>query len=304
MQKFHSNGKLLLTGEYLVLDSALALALPTKFGQTLQINPIDTPEFFWTSYDENKNVWFSARFILKNNDIVFDADNDFNSTIAIRLLQILNAVKRLAPNSFKKGFTIETFMDFPRNWGLGSSSTLINNIANWAKIDAFDLLELTFGGSGYDIACAQFNTPITYRINADKKRFITPIEFNPSFSNYIYFVHLNKKQNSREGITKYKSKSKNKLHAVLDINQITRQIIDCQDLKSFEVLINKHEDIISSILETPTIKTRLFPDYKGSIKSLGAWGGDFILATGSLLDMNYFKDKGYSTIISFKDMIL
>jgi mevalonate kinase len=28
---FYSNGKLLLTGEYLVLDGAKSLALPTKF---------------------------------------------------------------------------------------------------------------------------------------------------------------------------------------------------------------------------------------------------------------------------------
>ena len=32
-QTFYSNGKLLITGEYVVLDGAKALALPTKFGQ-------------------------------------------------------------------------------------------------------------------------------------------------------------------------------------------------------------------------------------------------------------------------------
>ena len=36
-QTFYSNGKLLLTGEYLVLNGAVALAIPTKFGQTLTI---------------------------------------------------------------------------------------------------------------------------------------------------------------------------------------------------------------------------------------------------------------------------
>jgi len=33
MASFYSNGKLLITGEYLVLDGAKALALPTKYGQ-------------------------------------------------------------------------------------------------------------------------------------------------------------------------------------------------------------------------------------------------------------------------------
>ena len=34
-KEFYSNGKLLITGEYLVLDGAKAFALPTKFGQNL-----------------------------------------------------------------------------------------------------------------------------------------------------------------------------------------------------------------------------------------------------------------------------
>ena len=34
--KFNSNGKLMLTGEYLALDNALVLTLPTKFGQSLR----------------------------------------------------------------------------------------------------------------------------------------------------------------------------------------------------------------------------------------------------------------------------
>ena len=40
-QNFYSNGKLLLTAEYLVLDGAKALALPTKFGQDLEVKKID-----------------------------------------------------------------------------------------------------------------------------------------------------------------------------------------------------------------------------------------------------------------------
>ena len=36
-QTFYSNGKLLITGEYVVLDGAKALALPTKFGQSLVV---------------------------------------------------------------------------------------------------------------------------------------------------------------------------------------------------------------------------------------------------------------------------
>ena len=73
---------------------------------------------------------------------------------------------------------------------------------------------------------------------------------------------------------------------------------------SFETLIFRHEEILSKLINLPTIKSTIFSDYSGAIKSLGAWGGDFILVTGSPNDMNYFKEKGYQTIIAYCDMIL
>ena len=48
----------------------------------------------------------------------------------------------------------------------------------------------------------------------------------------------------------------------------------------------------------------LFPDYFGTLKSLGAWGGDFILATGNKDTSQYFIDKGYATILKYSDMVL
>ena len=55
---FYSNGKLLITGEYLVLDGAKALALPTKFGQNLVVEKSNTHQIKWTSYDADKSIWF------------------------------------------------------------------------------------------------------------------------------------------------------------------------------------------------------------------------------------------------------
>ena len=77
-----------------------------------------------------------------------------------------------------------------------------------------------------------------------------------------------------------------------------------QKLSEFEKLIQEHEKIISSIIELPTVKERLFPDYFGTLKSLGAWGGDFILATGDKNTPHYFKAKGYTTILRYSDMVL
>ena len=39
-------------------------------------------------------------------------------------------------------------------------------------------------------------------------------------------------------------------------------------------------------------------------KVLGAWGGDFILASGGENTVDYFKDKGYTTVIPYREFIL
>ncbi len=45
----------------------------------------------------------------------------------------------------------------------------------------------------------------------------------------------------------------------------------------FEELLILHEKLISKAIGISPIQERLFSDYKGVIKSLGAWGGDFVL---------------------------
>ena len=70
-------------------------------------------------------------------------------------------------------------------------------------------------------------------------------------------------------------------------------------------MIDKHEEIVSSLLNMNCVKSLYFSDFQGSIKSLGAWGGDFILATGEEMYVkDYFSSKEYLTIISYEEMIL
>lgn len=314
MQTYYSNGKLLLTGEYLVLDGAISLAIPTVFGQSLIVEEIDDPKLIWISINEKGNVWFENEFLFQEiASVSLKPRNDVSN----RLLQILKIAQQLNPLFLIKnhGFKITTKLDFPRDWGLGSSSTLINNIANWANIDAYKLLELTFGGSGFDIACAQNNSPITYQLlnkdseishvaRNDKKRKICEVDFNPNFRDHLYFVHLNKKQNSREGIAQYKLKASNLKKQILEISDITSQIIACKSLDIFNNLIDAHEQIIASIIEQKPVKELLFNDFKGSVKSLGAWGGDFVLVTSKDNPETYFKNKGFETIIPYNKMVL
>jgi len=299
---YYSNGKLLLTSEYLVLDGAIALAIPTKYGQSLTVEAIDVPKIIWESYDEKNAIWFKNEFDLYSDGILKHVQYD---NISNRIVEIINAAKALNPSFLKAttGFKVSTSLNFPRNWGLGTSSTLINNIAQWAQIDAYSLLERTFGGSGYDIACAQNNTPITYKLD-NGKPIVQTINFNPPFSDCLYFVYLNKKQNSRDGIANYKAHRSDVASSISLINAITSKMITCKTLVDFEKLIAEHEQIISNIIKQDTIKHLLFNDFDGEIKSLGAWGGDFILATSKNNPSRYFNEKGFETIIPFREMIL
>uniref|UniRef100_UPI00404B64B8 GYDIA family GHMP kinase n=1 Tax=Gelidibacter sp. TaxID=2018083 RepID=UPI00404B64B8 len=314
-QTFYSHGKLLLTAEYVVLDGALALALPTKFGQSLTINPIDEFKLKWKSLDEKGFVWFEETYDFSECVFPFVFEYSTNSIEENRLspeaktlLSILYQAHKLNASFLsgyldtEKGIEVTTKLDFPKNWGLGTSSTLINNIANWANVDAYELLTKTFGGSGYDIACAQHEKAITYQLL--DTRIVNEVDFNPEFKDDLYFVYLNKKQNSRDGIAQYKANAKTNHQAISEITDITNQILVCKSLETFETLIETHELIISKLIKQQPIKELFFNDFDGSIKSLGAWGGDFILATSKNNPKTYFKNKGLDVVIPFSDMIL
>lgn len=301
-KEFYGNGKLLLTGEYAILDGAKGLALPTSFGQFLKVESSTNTVTEWKSRDEKGAVWFNASFDTHHLQLISTS----NTEIATSLLKILSEAKKLNLDFLSKddqNYTIETKVTFPRNWGLGTSSTLIANIASWAHVNPYQLLEASFGGSGYDIACATHDTPITYIKNGYEPR-INNVDFNPIFTDQIFFVYLNQKKNSREAITQYRTLDINKGVLISKINTMTEAILSCTNLIDFEMLLNEHETLLSKTLHIPTIKNSLFQDYPNTIKSLGAWGGDFILVTGTETDMDYFRHKGYSTILPYSEMIL
>ena len=299
----------MLTGEYLVLEGATALAVPTKFGQDLSVEKIKEPQLIWGSFTHTGDCWFEAVFELPKLRLVnatFNSEKEGSADFIAETLQdILVEARKLNPEFLQseQGFLVKTNLTFPRDWGLGTSSTLINNIAQWAKVDAFQLLWNSFSGSGYDIANAQYNTPILYALN-NQKPVVNKVDFIPSFSEKLFFIHLNKKQDSKDGIARFKEKRKKIHNEIQLVSEISKQLIHEQKLSEFKKLIQEHEKIISSIIELPTVKERLFPDYFGTLKSLGAWGGDFILATGDKNTPQYFKAKGYTTILRYSDMVL
>jgi mevalonate kinase len=299
---FYSNGKLLITGEYLVLDGAKALALPTKYGQYLTVSFGENEEIHWTSFDKDKSIWFQETISFSE---IIKYKKTENQSVKSTLIEILHEAYLLNPEflNSSEGYRISTELTFPKFWGLGTSSTLINNIAQWLEINAFELLKNSFGGSGYDIACAQNDLPIFYQI-IDGKPEVEIVNFNPAFSANLYFVYLNQKQSSKTAIASY-YKKQNNLNAVLpEINKITVEIAENITLEKFQEVLQKHENIMSDVLEIPTVKNSLFSDFNGTVKSLGAWGGDFVLVVSNVNPTDYFKTKGFETIISYSDMIL
>ena len=298
MTKCYSHGKILLTGEYMVLVGAEALAIPTKMGQSLEFKPNDSKILNWESWDFKNKLWFNATMDIMD----FSVSNTSSVTIALKLTKILKAV-RYQNNNFlrKNGGTVKTHLEFGRQWGLGTSSTLISNLARWSQTNPYKLLQNSFGGSGYDIACATAKSPLIFRKqNLDPH--IERCEFEPPFKTSLYFVYLNQKKNSREAIEFFK-RQKTAKEQVAYASSLTREIMNVNKLNDFERLITEHESFISKILGVVPVKEKIFPDFQGAIKSLGAWGGDFILATGDTDTPRYFKTKGFDIVITYEEML-
>jgi mevalonate kinase len=297
---FRASGKLLITGEYVVLDGATALALPTRLGQRLEVTPTTRDGCSWKSFDHNGLIWFEVSFTEKGDILSHSRDG---RVTASTLRQILTVAQKLNPDFDPfSGNHIETHLEFPNNWGLGSSSTLIYTIAQWAKIDAYQLLIQGFGGSGYDVAVPAYSNPILYTLEEN----VPKVKSQPLpwlFKEQIFFVHLNQKMNSKDGIAHYKKMKLAGEIPVEKITQLTHRIAATSSLENVIPLFEEHENILSEILQLPTIKQRLFPDYPGMIKSLGAWGGDFIMVSGDDTSLSYFKEKGYTTMLPYSDMI-
>ncbi len=286
-----------------MLDGAKAFALPTKFGQNLIIEEAEGQIIHWKSIDSDRSIWFEDN--IPFSSVIRKERFDDAKGIKNTLIGILHEAFRMNPDFITKsnGYKITTELTFPKFWGLGTSSTLINNIAQWLQIDAFELLKTSFGGSGYDIACAQNNSAIIYQL-VNEKPSIECISFIPDFKDKIFFVYLNKKQNSKAAIASYYGRQGNIHQSIAKINLITESVINAKSAKEFAIALQSHEIEMSNILELQTVKEALFHDFDGVIKSLGAWGGDFVMSISKDNPTDYFKSKGFEIVVPYDEMIL
>ena len=231
-----ANGKLLLSGEYLVLNGAKALAFPICFGQEMNVEFIAEPKLIFKS-TENNQEWFNVSFSLPNLDIT----NTSNNSIASELKKILFSAQSLNNEflSTHSGYSININANYPLKFGFGSSSTLISLIARLANVNEYTLFKMVSNGSGYDIACATQDTPIFYQL-VNETPVVTKAKIGNGIKSHCIFAYLGNKQNSKEEVERYKKyekpsqkKRRKKAECIRKLNEL--------DLKQKRILSGEFE---------------------------------------------------------------
>ncbi|MBW1618952.1 GYDIA family GHMP kinase [Empedobacter falsenii] len=300
MKTYRSNGKLFLIGEYIVIDGAKAFALPTKYGQCLFVENSSEIEnlITWKAIKFDNSIWFETEIRLNDLEII----SSTNDKLSQSLQNVLKQAKILNPDFFDSNNSYQclTKLEYPQEWGLGSSSTLIDLISQWIEINPFELNQLTFNTSGYDIACAHHHQPILFSNNPIE---VEDLELNWNFKDQLYFVYLNQKQDTQAVVgNHYKNKSKD-WKMIQDLSDLVVKATKVESLTDLECILDEYQARLGDFMQIPQVKELYFPDYLGTVKSLGAWGGDFVLVTYREGMNDYFKEKGYEIIIPFSEMI-
>ena len=300
MSRIFSPGKLMLTSEYFAVDGALVLAVPTKPGQEFFYEEIQNGKslIFWQAFHQNK-LWLSVTIDYSDWRIL--ETNLPNS--AEFILKVLRNIQQLSTSRFRGNSTyhLRTNLQFPPDFGLGSSSTLMTNLAEWATIDAFNLNDISLGGSGYDVAVAKEKSAVLYQ-NENGKRSVEKVDFSPMFKDELILIHLNQKQDTREGIHFYKSKPKS-AELISEFSELTRKIFESKDLENFSHLMEIHERKVADFLQIKTVKEKYFEEAPVFVKSMGAWGGDFVLSRQFPGYKAWFSERGFYRIFSWYDLI-
>ncbi len=298
---FSASGKLLLFGEYFVLRGAQSIVMPLRYEQTLSVSPHTSENIRWQCF-ENGNEWLDIT--LSPESRIINTSDEKKATIVQHLL---NTIKKKKPSLKILGLHFHFEIDFKRNYGFGTSSTFISLLSQWSGVNPYLLLEKSFGGSGFDIAAATATEPFIYqadRLHADAKRQINPVRISKNISNQLLFVYTGKKQRSRDEVMGFE-KIVTPPNQIAEMNHIIEKVLSCEEIRDFEEQMNRSELLLSTILNMRPVKLLNFSDYPYSVKSLGAWGGDFIMATfrDETKARNYFSERGMHPIFNYQQLI-
>ncbi len=290
---FFARGKLLLTGEYTVLQGALALAIPTQAGQTFEFYPADTTRLEWTALDPTGVPWQS--FQLRR-----DSTGQWEGDALVP--RLLRAAEKIGACHIPYG-QVKTQTEFNPHFGWGTSSSLIALVAQWTQVDALALHFATSNGSGYDVVASLADQPILYQKTGPETASMETVSLQHWPNEQLWLLYLGEKQESESAVREYMRRPASNADCE-QITRLTRQWLTPLDSEAFQNVMRSHEDITASFLGRPTLQAERFADYPYAIKSLGAWGGDFgLVFAPTQADLLYFSTKGYSTWLPWAETV-
>ena len=297
---YYANGKLLLSGEYFVLHGAKALALPLTVGQQLRVyHEVPSNSILWKAFYGDE-IWFWCELNPDDFSVIGTSDQEKAATLS----QIFQTIADLNPLHLPEaGDILETSLDAHPQWGFGSSSTLISVLSQRCRVDPYMLNRKIFNGSGFDIACAMAKGPILYL----KDKLVKRITLDYPFAEQLLLVYSGKKKKTSPEVHAFLKRKKGSIALIQEVSDLADEFSLCRDQHTFNRIIRHHEKLVAGLLGQIPVKEELFPDFQGEVKSLGAWGGDFYLVSGTQPFNEvkiYFENKGFSTIFKWTELIL
>jgi mevalonate kinase len=294
MGEIFSRGKLILMGEYAVMDGATALCIPLQTGQQLLYDETGDKMIHWSwTYNEKLIARFSLDALsLRSTGYEDKGDAGW----ATRLIQQIRIQNR---NFLSGGAILEFKNHFPVEWGLGSSSATISSLCRLAEADPYRVNQRLTGGSGADIAAAVADKWFFYQ------RFPEPrtdeIETDFQHKEHVFFIYSGKKQATARHIASISRKLPDE---ILEKAEEYARIFASGTLEEVMLAVQEHEKMLADQLGLPS-RAGSFKDFDGKIKSLGAWGGDFFMAiTPHDPDYvrEYFKKRGFEIVLQWEEM--
>jgi len=259
-------------------------------------------ELHWITKDHNKEKWFECKLSLIDFSIEKTSDEE-KATFIQTLIKSAAELNSDFLSQWKK-YRVTAQLEFDPDWGWGSSSTLITNIAQWAELSPFELYFDTQSGSGYDIGAALSSGPILYQKNENELSF-EGFDVDSDFWNNIYVFYQGQKSSSAKAVSSWKIQKKWKSKDIEQISEMAKKIGNgCSVSEAMEVF-REHENLLSKLLNQSPLQES-YPAYEGVIKSLGAWGGDFAMALHPDPDLTekYLKEKNIGPSFRLSDIML
>lgn len=307
----------MLCGEYAVTIGVEALAVPVQLGQWMYVwefnSPLGGDRLIWEAKKKDGSTWLNEHFSLPLlSDFV---ESSVSGELEGQVLRNTdrNVIKKMlglvASDFWKAGksYRIETQLEFNRNSGLGSSSTMISNFARYTGLDAQWLQQQVFGGSGYDVAVAEVGKGLVFWKQNDEAHW-GPWSLSTQLTENWQVVFLGQKQNSRDSLSQVKirlQEIQNDNFLLHQLQQILAAVKMASEVPMLEAGLEMWQAVLSMglDLETPYQHFGFQPIKGGVCKWLGAWGGDMLLVNAVFAEKQREALSVYPSV-SWNELVL